>query len=192
MRFVLGPIPVDPAPTARPGWTRAKEPPLWLVTWILAWPVAAVLSAGAGFAVGRLTPIAGDGLNLPALLALAVVLVVAHELVHAGFHPRCGLSRKTILGFWPSRWIVFAHYCGPRSKARFLAGMLGPLIVLSVVPIVLASLFGLTWWGLGALAIINAAVSCGDAIGFVVVLFGVPADTLVQNSGWQTYWRSGP
>ena len=38
--------------------------------------------------------------------------VVIHELIHASLHPEHGRSHSSILGFWPSRLLFYAHFDG--------------------------------------------------------------------------------
>jgi hypothetical protein len=190
MRAVFGPIPQNVAfQPEMQGWKRAREPKAWMVRWVLSYPVALLLALAAAVFVVRYTPISADGMSLSALAALYVLLIAVHELVHASTHPDLGLTKASVVGFWPARFLFFAHYDAPRSKRSFLFSLIAPLLALSVLPIVLAGILGLAWWGLGAIAIINAASSCLDVLGFFIVLFGVLAGTEVQNQGWDTYWR---
>ena len=197
MRFIIGPIPpasdfVQPSN----GWAALREPqPLAAIA--LSLPIGVVLAYSLGIAWTNFTPIApGIGArfdsvvsSLTPLVAL-LMLVGIHELLHAVSAPGFGFSSHTIIGFWPSRGMFYAHYDGDMTAKRFLLVLIMPLIVISVLPLLLAVVFE---WGhrtIAFLGVLNALCSCVDVFGVVLLLLQVPLHARVRNSGWRTWYRN--
>jgi hypothetical protein len=109
MRLHLGSIPEIADVPGEDGWVKLREPPLWVVRWVLSIPISLTLAILAAVLVLRYTRVTSEGLTGTGLLAAYVVTIAIHELVHAAVHPDRGLSDRTILGFWPSRLVFFAH-----------------------------------------------------------------------------------
>jgi len=189
MRLHFGSIPENTEFQASGDWVAAREPPAWLVQWVLSVPVSILLALLAAMFIIRYTKISSEGLSLAGLLLLSFVLVVVHELVHVVTHPDRGMSRRTILGFWPSRLVFFAHYDGPRTKSNFLLCLIAPFLVLTVAPLIASTTASWDSWVIGTVMILNAALSSIDVLGFFFVLVGVPGGAWVQNRGWHTYWK---
>jgi hypothetical protein len=192
MRLHFGPIPDTAQIDLSDGWAAAKEPPAWLVQWVLSVPAAALLAFAAAVGVVHLTDISPDDMSLSGLVLVYFAMIPAHELIHALFHPDRGLSTNTVLGFWPSRLIFFAHYEGQRTKGAFMLGIIAPFLFLSVAPLAVSGVLGWTSWIAGAVIVLNAALSAVDVLGFFFIAFGVPSAATVQNKGWYTYWRFSP
>src|SRR5207245_10504977 len=127
--------------------------------------------------------------SLPAFLLSFVAIVVVHELIHAAAHPRSWWSPYSLLGFWPSRLLFYAHYDGELTRNRFVAILVMPLIVISFVPLFVTSLSGLRSGWAVFISTFNAMLACGDLLGASIVLFQVPARAIVRNQEWRTYWR---
>lgn len=132
------------------------------------------------------------------LLLSFPVLIIVHELLHAIVHPHFGRSPATIIGAWPSRLLFYAHYSGPLTRDRFLAVFAMPLLVITVLPLVAASI-GLVPPGLMLAAAWfstwNAIFACGDCFGMALIWCQVPRAAILQNQSWRTYWkpaRDGP
>ena len=189
MRLHLGSIPATADVPAEDGWAKLREPPLWVVRWVLSIPISLALAFLAAVLVLRYTRVTSEGLTGAGLLAVYVVTIAIHELVHAAIHPDRGLSEKTILGFWPSRLVFFAYYEGPRTKWNFTLGLLAPFLVLTIVPLVMSQFLGWSSWIVGAVIILNASLSSVDVFGSFFAMFGLPNSSIVQNRGWHTYWR---
>lgn len=189
MRFVLGSIPESENFRSEEGaWLACKELDPKLIAWLVG-PVVALLLALALFtSVDAFTEIRLEGFSFFRFLAIYFLIVVAHEAIHALVHPDRGLSEKTILGFWPSKGIFFAHFEGPRSRTNFLMGIIAPFILLTAVPLVLAIICDWTSWIIGAVIIWNGLSSAIDLIGFFTILLNVPRNSEVRNLGWHTYW----
>jgi len=123
MRFHYGQIPEnDGFQPETEGWSGIREPNPLLLN-ILALQLSIILMVVAVFAIsliwegGFLAIIQGtleqSGLNpFLVFLVVVVILIPIHELVHLLIHPKFGCSDKSILGFWLSRGIFYAHYEG--------------------------------------------------------------------------------
>jgi hypothetical protein len=192
MRFHWGPIPNSPDFVPDETWRSLKEPTsIWLMQLIVL-PIAIVTGAMMILFWKVLTPVqmfAPRTINVFLILACFAELIIVHELVHSVVHPMKGSSPQSILGFWPSKILFYAHYDGELSRNRFGAILLAPLLVISFVPLLLASLFQ---WHSGWIAfasILNAVMACGDIFGATLLLIQVPASAITRNQGWKTYWK---
>jgi Putative zincin peptidase len=120
------------------------------------------------------------------------LLLVVHELVHACFHPGLGFSGSSVLGVSFRPALLYASYQATLSRNRFMAILLAPFAVLSVLPLVAHSAGLLSDQGVGgiaAAAAVNAAASSVDVLGAYLVVRQVPRTGQIRNKGWQTYWR---
>lgn len=207
MRIHWGGIPI--APDFQPeadGWKPIHEPSPILMQCIAS-PLSVVIAVLLGCIFHYVTPrgtgvhlsVNFSGLNalilLGGMVAMVGLFIVAHEIIHTLVFPERGRTDKTLIGFWPSRLLFYAHYEGVLSRTRFLAVFAAPLVVLSLCPIPLVAL--LDAWGkwpmvkmwLVALSLINGFSSAGDALGMILVASQVPASAMVRNRGWRTYWK---
>ncbi|MBI5396643.1 MAG: DUF3267 domain-containing protein [Verrucomicrobia bacterium] len=200
MRFHVGPIPGDPRfQPEREGWRPLREPTPWAmqflatpvgigVAFLLGWLwVAAGVSADLGARTSAL--VQGGPFTVLALLPGFFALIVVHEFIHAFAQPGSGLSRDAVIGFWPRKLLFYAHYLGPLSRGRFLFIFAAPFLALSVLPLaVQACCGGVPGW-VALVSIINGLASCGDAVGFALVVFQVPRRACVRNQDWRTWWK---
>jgi hypothetical protein len=205
MRLRYGPIPENPDfhPEAD-GWTPLREPSAGLFVWI---------ASGVGMANGVLAAlvwaaILPDGVNLSytirgddprpwlsALIGLAIVfgflaaLIAVHELLHAAVFPGRWLGPHTLIGVWPSKGMFYAHYDGPLSRNRFLLVLLTPLMVLTVLVWLCELVFQTGWALLPVISVVNAMAAGGDLFAAGLVALQVPAEAIIQNQGWRSWWR---
>jgi len=85
--------------------------------------------------------------------------------------------------------LFYAHYDGELTRNRFVAILLMPLLVISVLPLVVAAVIGASSGWVVFASSLNALMACGDILGAGMVLFQVPSAAIVRNQGWRTYWR---
>ena len=140
MRLHVGSIPESPDFAPGETWTPVREPSPWLMQFI-ALPIgiaAASVVASLWFVITPLREIKLPG-GLSALLPFAGIVVV-HELIHAAVHPMAGCSSDSIIGFWPSKLLFYAHYDDELTRNRFIAILLMPLVVISLAPLVVAAI----------------------------------------------------
>ncbi|MFA5193474.1 MAG: metalloprotease family protein, partial [Verrucomicrobiia bacterium] len=124
---------------------------------IIALPLCVVIAGLLGGILHYVAPrgICGHGsvsfsgpdvlILLGGMVAVVVLFIAVHEMIHALVHPAQGRTDKTIIGIWLSRLLFYAHYEGVLSRTRFLAVFAAPLVVLSLCPIPLIAL--LDAWG---------------------------------------------
>ena len=192
MRLHLGSIPTSSDFSPGEQWKRLREPSPWRAQ-LIATPIAIIAGALVALLWYLLTPLREITAlcERPFLLLLAfVVLSVAHELVHAAVNPMAGLSPRTILGFWPSRLLFYAHYDGELSRSRFLVLLLTPLLVISVAPLAVAAFGQITSGWTAFVSVLNTVLAGLDMFGAGLVLWQIPSTAIVRNQGWNTYWRN--
>lgn len=188
MHFRLGGIPETPGFLPEAPWKPLREPSPWLMQ-LFALPVGIVTFVVVGLLWFFLTPIRDVTLDLPALLFVLVIIIPVHELIHALVHPGAGRTSDTILGFWPSRLLFFAHYTGELSRRRFITILLMPLFIISIVPLMVCGALATSPEVIAFGSAMNALFSCGDIFGTAMLLFQIPAKARVRNQGYRTYWR---
>jgi hypothetical protein len=190
MRFHLGAIPCSPDFVPDASWRSLREPSPWLLN-LLALPVGIVAAAAVLVLWCLVTPlrVIMTEITLPAFLLSFAGIVVVHELIHALVHPMAGRSPLSILGFWPSGGMFYAHYDGELTRNRFLAILLMPLVVISFVPLLVAAVAQVPSGWVAFISAFNAFLSCADILGAGLVLFQIPSTRIVRQQGWRTYWR---
>jgi hypothetical protein len=157
---------------------------------VAAIPIMILGGMTVALAFRGLTPVTLDGYSAPKAILLFILFILpVHEMAHAFLHPGGGATDRTTIGVWPGRLLFFAHYDGPMSRNRFLAIFAAPLLLLSVAPLIIASVFEVQWWALGVVSFLNTVAASGDIIGIILLAAQVPRDAVVQNKGWRSYWR---
>jgi putative zincin peptidase len=200
MRFHLGAIPEGPDFPSEASWRPIREPGPLLMQFC-ALPLGLIAFVAVGWCWARLvtwsfipSSAPGMGLLFAALFFLSMpAIIVVHELIHAGVHPEFGKSPATVVGFWPSKLVFYAHYEGELSRNRFLAVFLMPFLVITILPLCIVLVLGLPS-GLGTALVAwcstwNALLACGDLFGAALVAFQVPPRAIVRNHGWRTFWK---
>jgi Putative zincin peptidase len=190
MRFHFGAVPSSPDFEPDVSWKSLREPSPWLAQFI-ALPIGVFAAALVGFLWFVITPLqkAMPTGTLSAFVLAFVGIVVVHELIHAAAHPKGGRSPHSILGFWPSRVLFYAHFDGELTRNRFVAILLMPTLVISILPLLVATIAQLSSGWLALISTSNAFAACVDLLGAGMVLFQIPATATVRNQGWRTYWR---
>ena len=214
MRFLAGTFPTSPDFVPDGSWKSLREPGPWLVQ-LIALPIGALATATVLFFWLTTTPLAEAALRtkfwfffwffrplggvklpitlwvfFPVLFVLIVGVIVIHELVHAAAHPDGGRSPHSLLGFWPSRLILYAYYDREVTRNRFVAILLMPVLVITVLPLLIAGLTQMSSGWLAFASSFNAILSCADILGAGLVLFQIPPRAVVRNKGWSTHWTT--
>jgi hypothetical protein len=192
MRFHFGPIPETPDFVPEHPWRALKEPTPWLMQ-LLAVPVAIVSGGGISALWHWLTPLEAvvrDPQFMVWGLAAFVWLIPVHEAVHALVHPGRGLSDRTCVGLWLSRGMFYAHCHGPMSRNRFIAILIAPFVVLSILPLFVSALTGWMHPLPVTGSVVNAFLACGDLLGVLLIVCQIPRDATIQNQAWRTYWHA--
>ena len=157
---------------------------------LLALPVGIVASVAVAYLWFLLAPVGEEDPVSPGMLVLVFFAIIPiHELIHAWVHPRSGLSNSSILGFWPSRLLFYAHYDGELPRNRFIAILLMPLLIISFAPLLICTVTGSSSVPFAFASIFNALCACGDIFGAGLVLVQVPSNATVRNQGWRTFFK---
>jgi hypothetical protein len=189
MRVHFGAVPKAKGFNFSGEWTPLWEPGPVLMQ-MIALPLGMVVSGLLLAAWLRATPVATNPVSRPFRLMTALALLVpVHEALHLIIHPKQGRSGDSVLGIWPSRMLVYAHFDGELSRERFLAVLGMPFLVLSVLPFVVCALAGLSSVTAAYVSCLNAIVAGGDMLAVLVLLTQVPRGAVLRNDAWHTYWR---
>ena len=190
MRFHLGAIPETQDFSPDAAWKPLREPGPWVMQFI-GLPIGIAACVTIGFLWLLLTPLRDISFDSPSMLLIAfVAMIPIHELIHAAVHPHSGMSARSILGFWPSRMLFYAHYVGELSRGRFIAILLMPLLIISLVPLFACAIAGFSSPLVAFVSTLNALFAYGDMFGVGLLLFQVPWDATVRNQGWRTFWKN--
>ena len=185
-----------PAPVRRIGpvaqidmksWRSLRAPEVSLA-WLIELPLAFAVGM-AVFVVWVLrTPLAPVPLSLEALLAVFVGVTVLHEAIHLAALPRGSTGASGLFRpFVPSRWR--RSNLRSLSRARYVAALLLPLLLLSLLPALIAPLMPASGMALVAPSIVNALLSSGDLLVVILVLAQVPARARVRLQGNDILWQ---
>lgn len=180
----------DFEPEIEGGWNKLPEPPaeklqqhafvflaLSLPLLVLAWACLP----------GR------DGRDLAIAIAAAIVLMlplmIAHEGIHLLLHPGMGRSGQSVVGGSSKHGALYAMYFGEMSRGRYVAVLLGPFLVLTVLPWLVCLAIGkFVPWAAGV-SVLNGMFACADLMGTWLILRGSPKGARMRNRGYYTWWR---
>jgi hypothetical protein len=68
-------------------------------------------------------------------------------------------------------------------------GLCLPFVVLTLLPLVAAAILRTAPVALAAVSILNGFFACGDQTCMVLLAWQVPSTAIVQNRGWETWWK---
>lgn len=205
MRFHFGNVPGEQnEPPVEEGLTRIHSPSSrlgYLLAGLVGLALPAVLFV-CFVAVSLLSlpnRVADAAVEAPmpwgAVILALLLFIPLHELTHAVLHPGFGLSPQTVMVIWPTKLRFGVYYEGCMTRRRWLLMRLAPLVCLSVVPILLLTLFRVVllpfpleiFWQV--LTLVNFVGSGGDLVAAIWVLFQVPAGAEICFRGGKAYWR---
>lgn len=205
MRFHFGPPPDNLEFTPDPRWQPFVEPGPKTFLWA-SLPLG-VLAAGAIIILWLCcTDLTwNDELywffienNTWSILLLMTAMLIVHELLHGVFLPGGGLSSNTVFGIWPVKGALYVQYRDELPRNLAISHVIGPFVLLSVVPLLLGLLpYRLVPW-LGDnvramfffISVVNALTSCADLLYCRLIFFQVPANGIIRHKGFYTYWRT--
>lgn len=118
---------------------------------------------------------------------LFLVLVPIHEMLHVVTFPDKISSPDIVIGSY--RGAIYAAYLREMKKERFLLGLILPIIILTVVPILMLLILNVNYPLLSKIALMNMVLSSMDIISFAGVLRKIPANAKVRNKGERSYWK---
>ncbi len=194
MRLHFGAVPESPDFLPDKTWKPLKEPSPWMAQ-LIAFPIGIVTTLVIVLLWIGITPLTTEK-NLLIDNAFSgfffsfVGIIIVHELIHAAVHPMMGRSNRSILGLWLSRGVFYAHYDGELSRNRFISILIMPFVIISTVPLFVATIVQVASGWIAFLSAFNALLACVDLLGAGMVLFQVPSTATVRNQGWRTYWKT--
>ncbi len=196
MRLHIGAVPEDTSfYPEEEGWSAAiKFGPVKMQ--LLGLPELAVIFLVVGGILRFISPRWFYPANLWIGLLILVLTVPIHELIHALFTPRMGMSDDTLLGIWPAKLLVYAYYSGPISRNRFVLTGVAPFCILTILPIIVVALlrsFSASESLLSTisfLALLNGALSYGDITNLLFVRQQIPPSAVTRFNGWRVYWKN--
>ncbi|TET51532.1 MAG: DUF3267 domain-containing protein [Anaerolineales bacterium] len=206
MRLCFGDLPQRQQELVQPeAWQRIRSPgsrlgyllaaliglmfPNLLCSWLL------LVSAVAARSGSDAASVAGP-MPWGAVIVALLVFVPLHELLHALWHPKGGLTPETILVVWPAKLRFGVYYDGCLTRRRWLLMRLAPLVLLCGIPAGLLALFRYLPAPLAAhiflqvLMLVNGIGSGGDIVAAATVLLQVPAAAHICFHEGKAYWRA--
>ena len=205
MRVQLGNVPGGQAElSVEQGWHRIHSPSSRLgfalagvIGLLIPFVICAWLSAAEALVVR--IKVGGSGVEEPgsggAVVLALLLFIPLHELLHLIWHPRMGLSPRTVVVVWPTRLRFGVYYEGCMTRRRWLLMRLAPLFFLTLAPMGLLTLFRFVLPSfaldifLEVLFLVNGIGSGGDVVAAIWVLRQVPAGAQVCFQGGKAYWR---
>ncbi len=171
------------------GWAPIREPsPKKLQVYAL--PIGLVRGLLFGCLWLLATPLDDPGVFFDLWHFLLLLPIIAvHEFIHTLGYPMAGRSDETVVGWWPSKGVFYAHYLGELSRNRLIIVYLLPIATMSLLPLLIAMIARTDIEWLAFVSTWNAALACGDLLGAGLVITQVPSAAIVRNQGWFTYWR---
>ena len=189
MRLAFSPPPLPSEFSSATDWTRLRELPIWAMR-LLVLPTSVMCVFITLVAWAKFAPWPDS--ELPPLHEVVLVyfaVMVAHIALQILAHPSFGLTRRTVLGLWPSRVVIYLDYDGNLSRNRFIFILVIPTLVLTIVPFLIAySLQIRSGWML-FIACVNVMLSSGNILLAALVIFQVPTLGTIRNRVFETYWR---
>lgn len=189
MKLRIGAIPESKEfdPEAE-GWAGIREPGPILLQ-VLALPVAFFILLLLGGTLYLVWPSGAITNSAVLIVVFILALFPVHELLHAVVFPGGIGSDHTVIGFWPSRFVFYAHYEEEMARNRFLLVFFTPFLVLSLIPIAIIVMFQWPSLELALLSVVNGVAASGDMMGIALVGLQVPQSAVVRNRGWRSYWK---
>jgi hypothetical protein len=136
----------------------------------------------------------GEAVPWIGILLSFLLCIIAHEFLHASWHPDFGLSDSTLLFIGLRKLQFGVYYEGVFSRTRWLMMRLFPTFALTVLPLIAWLFFydGLSYaWQsyLMILLITNSLGSGGDLVAALIVLLQVPASGTLHFYRGRAYWK---
>lgn len=118
-----------------------------------------------------------------------LAMVPAHEFIHAVAYGCSLRSPKLLVVCWLRRGLVYVVYDEPLVRDRVLFMLAAPFLIMSGLPLCLLTFISAACLPLaGFFCLLHTGLCAGDFATFVRLYMQVPADALIHNQGWKTYW----
>jgi len=120
---------------------------------------------------------------------LIFILIPIHEYAHAIFYPNFGLSDKTIMGFWPKKFVFYSYHDKPLKRNRLTIAMLSPLFILTIIPVLLIYILELNYVYLAIMALLNPIAGAGDIFYSILCFNQIPKNSIVKTDTSKVFWK---
>ena len=124
--------------------------------------------------------------TLPIIIALSLVALVVHEILHA-----ICFGKDSEVDLYVTSSLVFVHSLTPISKRRFISMCLLPNVVLGLIPLIVWTFVPMPAPA-GTILFFVAAVmllsGCGDYMNSLNAYRQMPKGSMQQLSGMNSYW----
>lgn len=190
MLIRLGPPPnsLTDAELATGAWRRLAQWPLWSLQ-LLSLPVGGIVAFLCFAAWAVLTPPFDVSFAPTHQIAGALFLVVlAGLLLQLSAYPGRGFTKASVLGFWPSRMTPYTACRVALGRDQLIVCLLLPLVGLSVVPLLIASVLHISpgWLVFTSCA---AAAIFGINLLMAVSVLRLPHGSVVAGQGLRMFWK---
>jgi Putative zincin peptidase len=122
------------------------------------------------------------------ILAISIVLIVVHELIHLLFIPNFIKSDNTYIGF--TYFGGYVYTTEALTKYRLCLIYIAPFVFLSIILNAISGALGLYNIPLILFIYFNSIGSSVDILGLTLVLLQVPKDAYITFNGMRTYWKN--
>jgi hypothetical protein len=123
------------------------------------------------------------------MLFALVIIIPAHELIHALFFPGRLSSEQVVFGFISKVFAFYTSYMGELKRSNLITIMLAPLIIISLVGYLFLLIVGDNSL-VEHIILANAVGSCADCLGVFLILRQVPEHAFLRFKEIRTYWRT--
>ena len=193
-RFIFGPPPINSIVESQ-GWSRVQG-----YGGIDAKAFAAPVAVGllASLCIALLWKTTGaDTLPLGhpdtwEIVLFALFLGLGHEACHLLGFPGAGLTHQSVWGVWLQAGSPFAQHLQPMGRNRFVAALLLPFVVLSLIPLVLQAVGVQIDPFMQWTSVLNTIGAGADLVAVAKLVFSVPARATVVESNHSLHWKDGP
>ena len=120
-------------------------------------------------------------------ILILLALVPIHEMLHVIVFPDKISSTDIFIGTY--RGAIYVEYLQDIKKERFLLGLILPIIVLTVIPVLFLMISNINYPLLSKIAIMNMVLSSLDVLSFYGILRKIPANAKIRNKDSRSYWR---
>jgi hypothetical protein len=135
-------------------------------------------------------------LILTILIAILILFIPAHEMVHALCCPGWGLSTNTVVGLWLQKGFLYVFYDGAMSRNRFMFVLLAPYLFLSLLPLAMIAISRFTGWtpvmiiSLTWTTLLGSLLAGGDFASMGSLISSkLPNTAQIRNNGQKSYWK---
>lgn len=120
-------------------------------------------------------------------ILILLALVPIHEMLHVIVFPDKISSTDIFIGTY--RGAIYVEYLQDIKKERFLLGLILPIIVLTVIPVLIILSTNVNYILLSKIALMNMVLSSMDVLSFYGILRKIPANAKIRNKDSRSFWK---